>query len=220
MGDLPRRVRTAASGFVRRWRSWSTPTPWRRLGERLAILGRVPFRLVHFGIDRVEERYEALQGKAIEVPPSVELLPPRPVRGASRRKALQVLGALAGTAWLGLHGLTGCDGENATGDGLAPADAGPTRLPLAPLRPGERIRILEAGRPVEVRRTAEGVVARSLVCTHFGCEVRWNEERQEYLCPCHGGVYDADGRPIAGPPDRPLVELAVEVDGDSVVVTG
>ncbi|MBV8140456.1 MAG: Rieske 2Fe-2S domain-containing protein [Verrucomicrobia bacterium] len=41
-------------------------------------------------------------------------------------------------------------------------------------------------------------------CTHLGCPVRWFEESQLFLCPCHGGAFYADGEHAAGPPPRGL----------------
>ena len=81
-----------------------------------------------------------------------------------------------------------------------------------------RTKVLVAGRPVELQRTAQGVVARSLLCSHFGCTVAWNEERQAYLCPCHEGVYDASGAVVAGPPPKSLASVPVVVAGNDVIV--
>jgi menaquinol-cytochrome c reductase iron-sulfur subunit len=41
-------------------------------------------------------------------------------------------------------------------------------------------------------------------CTHLGCPVRWFEESQLFLCPCHGGAFYSDGGRAAGPPPRGL----------------
>jgi Rieske Fe-S protein len=41
-------------------------------------------------------------------------------------------------------------------------------------------------------------------CTHAGCPVNWNPAAQRFFSPCHGGVFDSDGRVLAGPPPRPL----------------
>jgi len=49
-------------------------------------------------------------------------------------------------------------------------------------------------------------------CTHAGCNVEFQTTR--IYCHCHGGTYDLNGKNIAGPPPRPLTELAVaEEDG-------
>lgn len=58
-------------------------------------------------------------------------------------------------------------------------------------------------------------VAMSNICTHLGCPVSWAADRQEFLCPCHGGVYNKQGVPIAGPPPRPLPRFETKIeDGD------
>lgn len=41
-------------------------------------------------------------------------------------------------------------------------------------------------------------------CAHLGCPVRWFPQSQLFMCPCHGGVYYADGSRAAGPPPRGL----------------
>jgi len=91
-------------------------------------------------------------------------------------------------------------------------------VPLVDLPPGGRLKIRVAGKPVELRRTAEGVAARSLLCTHTGCTVAWDEARQRYLCPCHEGVYDSNGAVLSGAPTAPLADVPVTVAGKDVVV--
>ena len=58
----------------------------------------------------------------------------------------------------------------------------------------------------------------SLVCTHLACTVNWNPEKRTFYCPCHDGLFDAEGNVISGPPPTPLERLKVEVKGDKVVV--
>lgn len=58
----------------------------------------------------------------------------------------------------------------------------------------------------------------SPVCTHMGCNVVWDGEKQRYLCPCHGGQYTADGRNVAGPPPRPLDRLPVRIDNGVLMI--
>ena len=61
----------------------------------------------------------------------------------------------------------------------------------------------------------------SPVCTHMGCNVAWNDKKQRFLCPCHGGQYTADGRNVAGPPPRPLDRIPVRVEnGDLMIEPG
>jgi Rieske Fe-S protein len=39
-------------------------------------------------------------------------------------------------------------------------------------------------------------------CAHLGCPVRWFPEKELFLCPCHGGLYDINGGWVGGPPPR------------------
>jgi len=50
-------------------------------------------------------------------------------------------------------------------------------------------------------------VAVSNRCAHLGCPVRFVEAAGNFICPCHGGVYDFQGKRIGGPPVRPQVEV-------------
>jgi cytochrome b6-f complex iron-sulfur subunit len=63
-----------------------------------------------------------------------------------------------------------------------------------------------------------GLAAVSTTCTHLGCGVAWSAERKAFLCPCHGGVYGADGRVLGGPPPRPLARAPIAVAGGRVMV--
>jgi Rieske Fe-S protein len=60
----------------------------------------------------------------------------------------------------------------------------------------------------------------SATCTHLGCQVLWDRQAKQFKCPCHGGVYAANGAVVAGPPPRPLrsIEARVETSDDSVLV--
>ena len=41
-------------------------------------------------------------------------------------------------------------------------------------------------------------------CAHLGCGVTWFPESGLFMCPCHGGVYYANGERASGPPPRGL----------------
>jgi Rieske Fe-S protein len=48
-------------------------------------------------------------------------------------------------------------------------------------------------------------------CAHLGCPVRWFPQSQLFMCPCHGGVYYADGERASGPPERGLFPYAWKI---------
>lgn len=59
--------------------------------------------------------------------------------------------------------------------------------------------------PEQIRTVEENLNVLSNSCAHLGCPVRWlvNADGEgEYLCPCHGGIYDINGGWVAGPPPR------------------
>jgi Rieske Fe-S protein len=134
--------------------------------------------------------------------------PPRP----DRRVALRLLGAgAAGALVLEVALLAGCGSS---------APPGPTvvTVPLADLPEGRRVTVQVGSTPVELRRTGSTIVARSLLCTHQGCVVAWQEEIQQYKCPCQGAWFDINGQVIEGPTTKPLVEYPVTLAGDTVTV--
>jgi menaquinol-cytochrome c reductase iron-sulfur subunit len=58
----------------------------------------------------------------------------------------------------------------------------------------------------------------SAVCPHLGCSVQWNDAKGQFVCPCHSGVFTADGTLVSGPPPRGLDELDVTIDGGRLKV--
>jgi len=75
------------------------------------------------------------------------------------------------------------------------------------------------GKPAVVLQISPGkFVALSAVCTHLGCIVAWNEQVDEFLCPCHGGRFSIEGKVLGGPPPKPLESLVVQIDGDQLII--
>lgn len=74
---------------------------------------------------------------------------------------------------------------------------------------------------VWLKRDHLGVMAVLATCTHLGCEVRYQQEKEQWVCPCHGSVYDSEGIPISGPAPKALSRVAVELkeDGSLIVNT-
>jgi len=76
-----------------------------------------------------------------------------------------------------------------------------------------------AGSSAVLVRTKTGdAIALSAVCTHLGCIVQWVKEKQEFLCPCHGGLFSTEGAVLAGPPPKPLVKIPVTVADGKITV--
>ena len=69
-----------------------------------------------------------------------------------------------------------------------------------------------AGGPCLLLRPDENtLLAFGQKCTHLGCAVTPDADGRRLRCPCHNGLFDAaTGRPLAGPPRRPLPRVALE----------
>jgi cytochrome b6-f complex iron-sulfur subunit len=79
--------------------------------------------------------------------------------------------------------------------------------------PPDSVTFLEEDR-IFVFRKPEGFYAVSSICTHLGCNVRWNIEELRFKCPCHGSVFDRNGKNIAGPAPRPLKWYDLSLSSD------
>jgi cytochrome b6-f complex iron-sulfur subunit len=74
------------------------------------------------------------------------------------------------------------------------------------------------GKVLLVRTSATEVKAYNAACTHQGTPVAVPENGVT-TCPNHGSEFDATtGAVKKGPATRPLVEVAIKVDGDNVVL--
>ncbi len=132
---------------------------------------------------------------------------------AERRRVLLTFLGLPAAA-----GVLAAPGCAPGGDAAPDRTEAPLRVPLASLPAGTHVRVVMGERPVDLLRDGDRVVARSLWCTHMGCEVEWRPGAERYVCRCHGGEFDAQGEPVAGPPPRALRVLAVRIEGADAIV--
>jgi Rieske Fe-S protein len=71
----------------------------------------------------------------------------------------------------------------------------------------------------ERQQLVDSINVLSNSCAHLGCPVRWlvnTDGEGEFLCPCHGGIYDINGGWVGGPPPRGMyhyTKVKVEEDG-------
>jgi Rieske Fe-S protein len=77
---------------------------------------------------------------------------------------------------------------------------------LAARQPGEVVLTLkrEAKEKALTVRLDPRFLVLAVNCAHLGCPVEWFQESGLFMCPCHGGVYYADGGRASGPPPRGL----------------
>lgn len=73
--------------------------------------------------------------------------------------------------------------------------------------------------PAYVRRSSpDDYTVFAINCAHLGCPVRWFSESQLFMCPCHGGVYYADGSRASGPPERGLFTYDLKVQNGALMI--
>ena len=75
------------------------------------------------------------------------------------------------------------------------------------------------GIPTMLIRKGESVEALSMLCTHGQCTIIFEPSRSCFVCPCHGGVFENDGRVRNGPPTRALDRIAVKTVNDVVYLS-
>lgn len=81
---------------------------------------------------------------------------------------------------------------------------------------------VEAGRFYLVRLEDGGLLAIYRRCTHLGCAVPFDQAAGQFVCPCHGSAFTADGEVLNAPAPRPLdlFTLSINDDGEILVDTG
>lgn len=68
------------------------------------------------------------------------------------------------------------------------------------------------------RESADQFRVFAINCAHLGCPVRWFPQSQLFMCPCHGGVYYADGSRASGPPERGLFTYDWKLEGGNLQI--
>jgi cytochrome b6-f complex iron-sulfur subunit len=58
----------------------------------------------------------------------------------------------------------------------------------------------------------------STKCTHLGCRIR-EVNNDQLICPCHGSVYNLEGKPIKGPAATPLARPHYAIDDSNTQIT-
>jgi nitrite reductase/ring-hydroxylating ferredoxin subunit len=103
-------------------------------------------------------------------------------------------------------------------------------LPIIAIGPAEAIPVggsqfftypSESDPCVLVRLGENAFVAFDRLCTHLLCPVFPEPEEGHLHCPCHEGYFDiVTGRPLAGPPQRPLARITLENRNGTLYATG
>ena len=77
--------------------------------------------------------------------------------------------------------------------------------------------------PASAKNAADGIVAFSSLCTHYGCPVTTlHPSKTQIVCNCHGSVFDACNRGTVtqGPAIRRLAMLPLEIRDGALFISG
>lgn len=58
----------------------------------------------------------------------------------------------------------------------------------------------------------------SVNCPHLGCGVDWGEDLKQFLCPCHGGVFDINGQKLSGPSPRDMYSYETKIENNTILL--
>jgi menaquinol-cytochrome c reductase iron-sulfur subunit len=110
------------------------------------------------------------------------------------------------------------------------ADAGPasdfTSL-VAPVERQVNVEQVDAWREIYSQKSVfviprEGsngdVRVLSPVCPHLGCMVHYDGDQKQFLCPCHGSIFAADGSLVQGPALRGMDSLPHKIEKGRLMV--
>ena len=87
--------------------------------------------------------------------------------------------------------------------------------------PGSALSFMFGRRPALLIHHKDGsMVCFEAICSHLGCTVQFQADKDRIFCPCHSGQYDMHtGKNVAGPPPKPLKQHHVEVKDGKVIVS-
>ena len=89
--------------------------------------------------------------------------------------------------------------------------------PVEQFSPGT-VTAFQQGKFYLVRLTEGGFLALDRSCTHLGCTVPWDDERQRFVCPCHASSFSLTGEVLSPPAPRPLDRYPVRIENQIVKV--
>lgn len=69
-----------------------------------------------------------------------------------------------------------------------------------------------------VKMDDSNIVAYGPQCTHLGCAYHWEQDKSEFVCPCHTTLFSIDGKVISGPAPRPLDRYQTKLDGTKLML--
>jgi len=63
-----------------------------------------------------------------------------------------------------------------------------------------------------------GMLAISIHCTHLGCAVQFNQNKDRFVCPCHASAFSKYGEVLSPPATRALDIFPITIRDNKVMV--
>ncbi len=64
----------------------------------------------------------------------------------------------------------------------------------------------------------EKLVVLSDACTHLGCKVKFNSNKEIFQCPCHGSIFSIYGKVLKGPAKKDLKKLKYKIKNNKIKI--
>lgn len=69
-----------------------------------------------------------------------------------------------------------------------------------------------------IKHAADKATVYSTLCPHLNCRYNFDTTKSEFICPCHGSVFNEVGKCVGGPSPRPLDTLPYKIEGGELFV--
>lgn len=93
-----------------------------------------------------------------------------------------------------------------------------TKVTTVIFRPSECLAEINFKRGIYLIKRERDLYALSAHCSHLGCIVNFDQKTHQFHCPCHGSIFDIQGKRLAGPARRPLSNLPVKFEKNGNVL--
>ena len=80
------------------------------------------------------------------------------------------------------------------------------------------VTVFRGGRFYLTRLEDGGFIALSLRCTHLGCSVEWEEDKNRFICPCHSSAFSLNGDVQNPPAPKALDYYPIVIEGGIIKV--
>jgi Rieske Fe-S protein len=142
------------------------------------------------------------------------------INKVDRRKFLGTSAALAGAAivlpQLSLPGTAWAEDEGLTADlgKVSDLDSGDPVLVTAQFRDSSGKQVDEGKFYVRAVKGG-GWVVLSAICTHLKCKIKYNDDKGNFLCPCHKSEFDLSGKVLKKPAKKDLPNFSKNVSEEN-----